>query len=103
MWTVITSFSQPHAHFLLGSSILICSTNHRHHIQHLAQSLPYTDVTKMTIQYILTLKMATAIFAEMLDSSQHPTLCIELCHENLKAIPNIFLRSIQEKTKRERI
>jgi hypothetical protein len=78
----------------------MCSTSHLHHIQHLAQSLSYTDLPKMTIQYILTLKMATAIFAKMLVSSQHPTLYIEP-KSNSKHLLNCLGSVVEERIKYE--
>jgi hypothetical protein len=61
---------------VLASSPLFRSTIQHHQIQLATYCLPYIRLPKMPNHYILTLKMATAIFAETLDNFQHWTLLI---------------------------
>jgi hypothetical protein len=67
----IASFPQPSAHHQLESSLLLRSANQIQHILLIAYFLPYIRLSKVSNQYMFTLKMATAIFAEMLDNFQH--------------------------------
>jgi hypothetical protein len=67
-------FIQPHALLPLDSSLLFCSTNQHHQTQLATCCLSRLSGTPK--HYIFTLKMATEIFAETLDSSQHLTQLI---------------------------
>jgi hypothetical protein len=55
----------------LDSNPLFCSTNQHHQTQHATYCLPYIRLPKMPNHYSFTMKMATAVFAKMLDNSQH--------------------------------
>jgi hypothetical protein len=51
--------------------LLFRATNQHHQIQFATYCLLYFNLPKTLNHYILTLKMATAMFAETLDSFQH--------------------------------
>jgi hypothetical protein len=58
----------------LDSSPLFCFTNQHHQIELSTYCLPYLRKSaKTSSHYIFTLKMATAVFAEMIDNFQHST------------------------------
>jgi hypothetical protein len=60
-------------HLLLNGSQLFHSTNQLHHIPCPTHSLPYIRPPKVIKQYTFLLNMAPAMFAKMLDNSQHST------------------------------
>jgi hypothetical protein len=60
----VTSAPQPRFHHQLDSSPLFPSTNQHRQIQLATYCLPYIKLPKTPNQYILTLKMVTAMFAE---------------------------------------
>jgi hypothetical protein len=67
----IACSSQPRAYLLLDSNPLFRFTNQHHLIQFSINYLPYIRLPERPNHYIFTLKMATAMFAEMLDNFQH--------------------------------
>jgi hypothetical protein len=64
-------FSQAQPHHQLDSRPLSHSANQIHHIPLATYCLPHTKFPKMPNQHIFTLKMATAMFAEILGNFQH--------------------------------
>jgi hypothetical protein len=67
-----------------------CSTN-QHQISFFIYCLPYIRLPKMPSHYLVALKMATALFPEMLDNFQHlmqlipesQSYTFNSCRENL--------------------
>jgi hypothetical protein len=79
-WVILVDLmvliSTAHALLPLDSSPLFCSTNQNHQIQLTTYCLPYIRLPKSPNHYTFTLKTATAMFAEMLDMSEHFTWLI---------------------------
>jgi L-2-hydroxyglutarate oxidase LhgO len=68
---VLIGGTEKHAILPLDSSLLFHSTNQHHQIQLATYCLPYIRLPKMSNHYTFTLKMATLMFAETFDNSQH--------------------------------
>jgi hypothetical protein len=56
--------------------LVLRSTNHYHQIQLATHCLPYIRLPKTPNLYTFALKMATVMFAETLDNSEHSTRLI---------------------------
>jgi hypothetical protein len=61
---------------LIANWIAACSANQIHYIPLIAYYLPYIRLPKMPNQHIFIMKMATALFDEMLDNLKHFTWLI---------------------------
>jgi hypothetical protein len=73
-------FPESHPLVSLNSSHLLCSISHHHEIQFATYYLPHIGLPKTSTHYILTMKMATVVFAETSDNSEHSTqLIAESC------------------------
>jgi hypothetical protein len=73
---ISVAISQPHTHHQLDSSPLFQSANQICHVTLTAYCLPHVRLKKNAQPIHIHLKMAIAMFAEMLDKFEHLTQLI---------------------------